>query len=250
MDAKKAKLDIPEDKNLEQAYQKYQLLKQAVDAWQQERRSYWQKMITLAEKPPYLPLTDLPAEAIIELWQRLNHAANVEIPDAALMEMWGQYRENQNAMDEETATRFQLAVSGVARLAGEMAQNLEWSANEPHDSIVCPVCDEEAALAVITPPDGKRMMHCTTCGYEWNVKRVKCLHCGSEDAKQQTFLKNEEFPGIEVVVCQSCGQYFKEIDARERPVQDYLWEDVRTLPLNFAAEFWLAEQAKKNDQVH
>ncbi len=63
------------------------------------------------------------------------------------------------------------------------------------------------------------------------------------------FKKNEAFPGIEMVVCQLCGQYFKEIDTRESLVQDYIWEDIRTLPLNFATELWLSEHAK-SDQIH
>ncbi|MEN6328324.1 MAG: formate dehydrogenase accessory protein FdhE, partial [Syntrophomonas sp.] len=98
--------------------------------------------------------------------------------------------------------------------------------------------------------NGQRIMHCTSCSFEWSVKRTGCLHCGCEDAKQQMYLKNEEFPGIEMVVCQVCGQYFKEIDGRKLSAVDYFWEDMRTLPLNYATELWLEEQVKKNNQIN
>ena len=113
-----------------------------------------------------------------------------------------------------------------------------------------PVCGEVPTLAVLTPPNGARVMHCLSCNFEWPVKRIGCLFCGSGDAKQQLFLKNEKFPGVEMAVCQLCGQYFKEIDAREKVVSDYRWEDLRTLPLNFATELWFSEQAKKNNQMN
>lgn len=258
MVANRGKLVTTEDDGtIEHAFQKYNLLKQEVVLWQQERGSYWLKMLSLAKSPPYLPIKDLPMEAIIELWQRLNGLAKVEISDAKLQEIWQEFCESQslqNVIDEQMLTRFQMAVRGVAQLAGKMANDKAvqgfGSSDFPHNSVVCPVCGEVTSLAVVTPPDGKRMMHCSSCGFEWMVKRIICLHCGSEDAKQQIYLKNETFPGIEMVVCQVCGQYFKEIDARELHVQDYMWEDLRTLPLNFAAERWLSEHGIKDNQIH
>ena len=249
MDSNKSKLVIHEDENMQQAYQKYELLKKEVEQWQQERGSYWSEMLSLAEKPPYLPIADLPLEAIIELWQRLNIAAKAEIADSALKELWEQFKNGQNTMDAEMGTRMQMAISGVAKLASKMIEE-----KGTHDSsytaqgiTVCPVCGEQSAMTAITPPDGKRMMQCTLCGFEWPVKRVGCLFCGSEDAKQQIYLQNEAYPGVEMVVCQTCGQYFKEIDARELVAKDYLWEDLRTLPLNFAAKLWLKEQVNNNN---
>ncbi|NLK52642.1 MAG: formate dehydrogenase accessory protein FdhE [Syntrophomonadaceae bacterium] len=254
MVTKKSELNITEDGNLKKAYQKYRILKQEVDHWQQERKSYWLGMLNLAEKPPYLPIMELPSEAIIELWQRLNDAAEVKISDSDLREIWKQISDNQEVMDEEMSTRFQMAISGVAQLASEMANEkkvpTQRLGDDPHECITCPVCGEVSTLAVLTPPNGQRMMHCTSCSFEWPVKRVGCLHCGSENAKKQMFLKNAAFPGIEMVVCQLCGHYFKEIDARELYVQDYMWEDIKSLPLNFATELWLSEQTKTNNQIH
>ncbi|MEN6390906.1 MAG: formate dehydrogenase accessory protein FdhE [Syntrophomonas sp.] len=256
MAAKKSKLVATAD--VEQAYQTYRQLKQEVGAWQQERGSYWLVNLRLAKQTPYLPVVDLPVNAIIELWQRLNISARVEINESSLRGMWEQLKQGQNTMDSETATRLQMAVSGVAKLASQIVdekgvpeQTYNPRASEdPEKSILsCPVCGEVSTLAVLTAPDGKRMMHCTTCSFEWPVQRTGCMFCGSEDSKQLIYLDNEDFPGVEMGVCQVCGQYFKEIDGRKLSAADYVWEDLRTLPLNFATERWIEEQVRKNNPV-
>ncbi|NPV89936.1 MAG: formate dehydrogenase accessory protein FdhE [Firmicutes bacterium] len=252
MGTSKSTRSIKTDETIEPIYQKYQLLKQEVDSWRQERGAYWKETISLSENPPYLPLQDLPPEAVIELWQRINSAARITVSDSELREIWERFKKDQTAMDEETAARFQMAVSGVACLAGEKAyeKGVLIPSGVPHDAISCPVCNEAVALAVLTPPGGHRVMHCSSCSFEWPVKRIGCLSCGSQDAKQQIFLTNDAFPGIEIAVCQVCGHSFKEIDARKLSSRDYIWEDLRTLPLNFAVEQWLAEQTKKYKPVH
>lgn len=257
MAAKKSKLVVTE--NLEHAYQKYHQLRLEVDEWLRKRGSYWLASISLNEESPYLPIVDLPQDAIIELWQRLNISAKVEINDSTLREMWEQLMLGETAMEPEMATRLQMAVSGVARLASqavhekgvpEQKYNPRASETPEKNVVYCPVCGEISTLAVLTEPDGKRMMHCTTCNFEWPVQRTGCLFCGSEDSKKLLYLDNEAFPGIEMGVCKVCGQYFKEIDGRKLYAEDYFWEDMRTLPLNYATERWLEEQVRKDNQIN
>ena len=251
MDTINSKPDMNQRQNLEQVFRNYQLLKTEVDQWQQQRGSFWIATLNLAETPPYLPILDLPLEAIIELWQRLNVVAKVNVLESELREMWGQFTNGPSKMDNEMASRLQMAISGVARLASaEVNKTGRVGRYDFHDSMVCPVCGEVSTMAILTPPNGKRIMHCLMCSFEWAVKRVGCLHCGSEDAKQQIFLQNETYPGVEMVVCQLCEQYFKEIDARQLTAQDYVWEELRTLPLNFAAENWLAKQTEEKNQLN
>lgn len=249
-----SKLVVEENENMEQGYHRYQLLKKEVDTWQQERGSYWQNKLTLAEKAPYMPVFDLPSDAIIELWIRLNSAAKFEKSESDLREIWERFKSGQVEMDAEMLTRLQMAIGGVAQLASQLAsQKEEFQETEAPtnylDTLTCPVCGENSTLAVLTVPNGRRMMHCNYCSFEWPVKRAGCLFCGSNDTKQQLFLNNEAYPGVEMVVCQICRQYFKEIDARKNAEPDYKWEDIRTLPLNFAAELWLSEEAKKNNKL-
>lgn len=251
MDTKKRKSVNGDDGNLTQAHQNYLLLKHAVEDWRQERGDYWLGKLGLAEEPPYLPALDLPSEAIIELWQRLNAVAKAEIPKLDLLALWDQFRAGQGIADAELLTRLQLAFNGVAKLASQMAyEKFGTEAVDFSTSAICPVCAERATLACVTPPDGQRVMFCHTCSYEWAVRRTGCLFCGSTDLKQQIYLQNEEFPGVEMVVCQDCGEYFKELDVRQLIAQDYVWEDLRTLALNFATEQWLAEKAKQDNKVN
>ena len=258
MDVKRDKLVITEDESVKHAYQKYKDLKSAIDHWQQERGSHWLAALALAPKPPYLPITDLPEDASIELWLRLNTVAGAPISDGEARELWRQFREGQFTMNPELMSRLHLALGGVAQLAANKAKSQGVPAigvsyiasDDPTTSYLCPVCGEAATLAILVQPNGQRNLHCNTCSFEWTVKRMGCLFCGNEDAKQLIYLKNEEFPGIEVAVCQVCGNYLKEIDARQRKVKDYTWEDLRTITLNLATERWLSENVKNTAELH
>jgi len=163
MVAERGKL-FTEDEGIKQSYQKYQSLKQEVNNWHQERGSYWLAALVLAQKPPYLPIMDLPENAIIELWQRLNIVAE-------LKELWKQLKNGQSIINQEMISCLQIAISGVAELACEKAKakgvpaaGLGYIAsNNPSACIICPVCGEVASLTVLEPPNGQRIMHCTTC---------------------------------------------------------------------------------------
>ena len=136
----------PDDQDLEQAYQKYLLLKQEVERWQQERGSYWLQQFRLADNPPYLAISQLPAEAVIELWQKLNQASEVVEPDSVLREIWERLKNGQtvNELDAEISARLQMAISGVAQLAGEMVSEQKLptesstSSDSPQGGFICP----------------------------------------------------------------------------------------------------------------
>ncbi len=255
MATKDDKLDVTEDVAMQDAFQKYKAMKQIIKEWQLERGAHWRNMLKLAEKPPYLLLRDLPTEALKELWQRLNAQVGVEIPDAELNKSLAQISEGEEVtdLDTEMSTYLRMALGGVAQLAVELIaeqrvvnKSFKQEGQDNNTAqICCPLCDEPVSLAVVTQPDGKREMHCSLCGYQWQVPRLGCPHCGNEDADEQRYLRNEEFPGVEMLACLDCGQYIKEINARELIDEDYIWEDLKTLPLNFAAESWLKENAKK-----
>ena len=97
-------------------------------------------------------------------------------------------------------------------------------------------------MTLLTPPVGKRYQKCLICSYQRPINASGCACCGNIEPKKQTYLKSDSYPGIEVGVCSDCGWYFKQVDLRVLKVQDLVWEDIRTMPLNFAAEKWLAGQ--------
>ena len=251
MDKNMHKMEIVGDTTMEQAYQTYSLLNEEVRRWQDERGSFWMEELSLAETPPYYPFVDFPEMGVLELWKRLNRVIGVLASESVLRETWNEFKVGRPVSDPELFSCLKIALSSIAHLSRvkimetkqDMFNALLQESNEA-ESASCPICGEVAALSVIAPPNGKRFLHCTLCGHEWPTKRVGCIRCGREGASEQNYLHSEEFPGIEVVACEACGQYFKELDLRLLSVADYIWEDVRTLPLNYAAEQWLAEYAK------
>jgi len=176
-----------------------------------------------------------------------------------LRETWLEFKAGQSVSDPGLLSCLQIAISGIAQLLrARIMETKKDMLNAPlqdhqgeliHESAVCPICGEGTTLSVLAPPNGQRFLHCTLCGQEWPTKRVGCILCGSEEAAEQNYLNSGEFPGVEVVACEVCGQYFKEFDLRQLSVTDYIWEDVRTLPLNYAVEQWLAEHAKVSGKV-
>ena len=67
-----------------------------------------------------------------------------------------------------------------------------------------------------------------------------CPYCRNEDSKQLTYLQNEEFPGIEVLVCQSVDGISRNL-MNANCKYGIIWEDLRTLP-----EFRHRTLAKRN----
>ena len=247
MDKNMQKMELAGDATMEQAYQTYSLLNEEVRRWQDERGSFWMEELSPAETPPYYPLVDFPEMVVLELWKRLNRVIGVLVSESVLRETWNEFKAGQPVSDPELLSCLQIALSGIAHLSRAPLQ--DQPVEPSYESTVCPVCGEGTALSVLAPPNGKRFLHCNLCGQEWPTTRVGCIRCGSEEASEQNYLNSEEFPGIEVVACEACGQYFKELDLRLLSVADYIWEDVRTLPLNYAAEQWLAEHAKVSGKV-
>ncbi|MHB8074218.1 formate dehydrogenase accessory protein FdhE [Desulfosporosinus fructosivorans] len=239
-------MKIVSDKTMEQAYQTYSLLNEEVRRWQDERGSFWMDKLIIAETPPYYPLRDFPEILVLELWKRLNQVRGVLVSEAVLSQTWHDFNAGLPVSDLELLSRLQIALTGIAHLSHSwvMEKKRDISSADRAESSDCPICGEGVALSVLTAPNGKRCLHCTLCGYEWSTTRVGCILCGREEASDQNYLNSGEFPGIEVVACEACGQYFKELDLRILSVEDFVWEDVRTLPLNYAAEQWFAEQAK------
>jgi Uncharacterized protein involved in formate dehydrogenase formation len=253
------KMETVGNTTMEQAYQTYSLLNEEVGRWQDERGSFWMEELSPAETPPYYPFVAFPETVVLELWERLNRIRGVIVSESVLRETWLEFKAGQSVSDPGLLSCLQIAISGIAQLLrARIMETKKDMLNAPlqdhqgeliHESAVCPICGEGTTLSVLAPPNGQRFLHCTLCGQEWPTKRVGCILCGSEEAAEQNYLNSGEFPGVEVVACEVCGQYFKEFDLRQLSVTDYIWEDVRTLPLNYAVEQWLAEHAKVSGKV-
>lgn len=235
--------------DMDKLHEVYQVLQEKIREWQEERGGYWVQRLIPDETYPYFSLNLLPKEPVLELAERLLEESGRLWSKEELQSAWNRYCLGQEFKDQELFSKLAFAVQGVLGLARKsLTQNLLQTGN--YTGQVCPICGQEAGLAVLVPPVGKRMLHCTQCGHEWPAKRVGCIHCGDEEASEQTYLKNDLFPGVEIVFCHTCGRDFKEVDLRQRKVEDFAWEEIRTLPLNYALEKWINEQPQKKQVLN
>lgn len=237
----------PEMLALQEAYLKLQAI---IVQWQSDRGEYWSQGFVPNTSFPYFRLENLPVEAVLELVGCLLEGKNRQFPAEELQPLWNRFLSGQDFEDAELLSLFNLAINGTLELARKYLPEDLRQVADSEEAHLCPICGQEPGLTVLTPPVGKRYLHCTRCGQDWPGKRVGCIYCGSEEASEQTYLKNEEFPGVEVIACGACGRDFKELDLRERTIEDFVWEDIRTLPLNYAAEKWHNEQTQKKGSLN
>lgn len=241
---------------MDNAFRTYALLKEEVKRWQAERGPFWLDWLSPVKFPPGYTIKDLPEKAVMELWQRLNEVSNLSVSDSILWEMWEDFINSQPVTNKELFSRLQMAICGVAGFWRESILKLktDWDTVEQRDyagqGITCPICGELAGVSILSPPNGRRYLHCLLCGHEWLAKRVGCLRCGNEEAANLNYLNSEDYPGVEIIVCQTCGQYAKEYDLRVRNVEDIEWETIRTLSLDYAAEKWLAVHMQLLGKAH
>lgn len=100
----------------------------------------------------------------------------------------------------------------------------------------CPVCGEQANLSYLRREDGKRILICPLCGQEWLYRYLACTWCGNEDHKSISYFETREVPGYEVYVCEQCRGYLKTFNEKKgNGHEDWLLEDVKTLPLDLIA---------------
>lgn len=100
----------------------------------------------------------------------------------------------------------------------------------------CPVCGERPSISYLRREDGKRILVCPLCEQEWLYRYLACTWCGNEDHKSISYFEVREVPGYEVYVCKKCRGYLKTFNERKGSGhEDWLLEDVKTLPLDLIA---------------
>ena len=128
----------------------------------------------------------------------------------------------------QTALSFALHQARAAGLAATAAQ---W----PHGH--CPLCGGLPAMGEIAGEEGRRHLHCGTCGTAWVYPRIQCTFCGNTDPDTLGYFTAEGESGYRVDVCRACSCYLKTVDSRQAGAglpMDI--EDVSTLHLDLAAQ--------------
>ncbi len=100
----------------------------------------------------------------------------------------------------------------------------------------CPACGEAPRLAIINKK-GKKEVTCPRCLHAWEVKKIKCAHCGSEEPGKLEIIKVEKDDSAEVHVCHECNGYTKVIDVRKKIKKESIaLIDIKSIHLDFIAQ--------------
>lgn len=81
---------------------------------------------------------------------------------------------------------------------------------------VCPCCGAPPGFTDLLE-DGQRRLACHLCGAGWVFSRLRCPHCGSQDARDFVrLLAEDRDEGYAIFACRACQGYVKELDRRLR----------------------------------
>jgi FdhE protein len=100
----------------------------------------------------------------------------------------------------------------------------------------CPICGNHPDVSFFNQ-DGKKFLKCSFCDYEWDIKRMGCVFCESQDSDLQHYFFNKEEKEYRVYLCDNCHNYIKTIDLRKLTRAFYpKLEQIATLHLDMEAQ--------------
>lgn len=79
---------------------------------------------------------------------------------------------------------------------------------------VCPICGSRPGMAELTGDEGRRMLCCSACTFQWQFKRIQCPYCSSEDTGKLSYFTAGE-GATRVDICTACSRYIKTRDSRK-----------------------------------
>jgi FdhE protein len=101
----------------------------------------------------------------------------------------------------------------------------------------CPVCGGLPAIAALVGEEGKREALCSFCGHLWELRRLGCPFCSTENQEDLRYFYGEGDDLYRVQVCEKCKGYIKVVDIREGGDPKALAvDDVVTAHLDLLAE--------------
>ena len=119
----------------------------------------------------------------------------------------------------------------TARANGLSVDSAHWQQGS------CPLCGDLPLMGELTGEEGRRTLHCATCGTSWSYPRIKCCFCGNSDAQSLEYFTAGGEEGYRVDICRKCCCYLKTVDSRilgeNLPMTV---EDLNTLHLDVMAQ--------------
>jgi FdhE protein len=114
----------------------------------------------------------------------------------------------------------------------------------------CPLCGGVPVMGELCGEEGKKQLHCGTCGTSWSYTRLKCAHCGNDDVATLEYFTAEGDASHRVNVCRKCSCYLKLVDSRAAGAELPLdIEDLATLHLDLLAQQEGFTRGKKGESA-
>ena len=136
----------------------------------------------------------------------------------------------------------------AARVAGD--------ADQPYP-VLCPVCGCEASVAHVgqagTKTKGRgRALWCAQCCCVWDIERVRCARCGTQNQGHLHFFNVEGDDDHRIATCDECGGYVRTVYEEDGPMAQlnpfsYEVEDVVMAKLDLIAYRQLVAQEAQQD---
>lgn len=113
------------------------------------------------------------------------------------------------------------------------------------DETVCPCCGSLPVVSITRTAGeslGQRYLHCSLCGTQWHMLRIKCPRCRSTRGLSYQSLDTVESEGqgssqaarapIQAETCDDCGHYLKIMHSDRDPYVEPVADDLASLPLD------------------
>jgi FdhE protein len=125
------------------------------------------------------------------------------------------------------------------------------------DETVCPCCGSRPTASVTRSAGeslGQRYLHCSLCGQQWHMVRIKCPHCLSGKSLAYQSLTGTSGDSdsaaatakVQAETCDDCGTYLKIVHTDRDPFVDPVADDVASVTLDLL----VAETGKERHGVN
>ncbi len=125
------------------------------------------------------------------------------------------------------------------------------------DETVCPCCGSRPTASVTRSAGeslGQRYLHCSLCGLQWHMVRIKCPHCLSGKSLAYQSLTGSSGDAdsaaatakVQAETCDDCGTYLKIVHTDRDPFVDPVADDVASVTLDLL----VAETGKERHGVN
>lgn len=125
------------------------------------------------------------------------------------------------------------------------------------DETVCPCCGSRPTASVTRSAGeslGQRYLHCSLCGLQWHMVRIKCPHCLSGKSLAYQSLTGTSGDSdsaaatakVQAETCDDCGTYLKIVHTDRDPFVDPVADDVASVTLDLL----VAETGKERHGVN